>query len=493
MISKDEIKMVAIYLRVSRDEEGVGLEKVLKNQRKTLKDFCLFKGWNFEIYEEVASSVDENRSQLNLMMEKVKQKRYDAILVKAVDRLAREAVTFAKIQKQLAELNVFLATPSQTFDWNNPGDNLSFDMLNLFAKHEYRTIRERLMSGKLGRAKEGLWVHGIPPLGYDKDHESGKLVPNDKVEIVHFIFNSIIEGKTVTDVYKMLNARGIKTRADKDFSFNSILRIVNNEAYIGRIVTRKRAGKHGRPVPKKDWVIGEGYHKAIIDKDVWDKANKIVNTYSFKAPKAKNRVYPTTKLIRCGNCGRSQGSQKASSNGKLYLKTCQGPGCRNRSYAYEPILRSIREQVLNHTSEIAEQIEEFEQRDTGAEIEAQKTQINKEIAKTEKQLKNLTKFLIDETLTPTEYAEQKPEYVEKLEKLYEQLEIIEQQDPTDKIRELEEIKQRVEYLQEKWQFLDGEGLTDVEVNFALSAIIEKVEWTYQHGEDVVPELKITYK
>lgn len=54
------------------------------------------------------------------------------------------------------------------------------------------------------------------------------------------------------------------------------------------------------------------------------------------------------------------------------------------------------------------------------------------------------------------------------------------------------MKQRIEYLLQNWQCLDGEGLTDEEVNRSLHFIIERIEWTYGKGDEQ-PTVRIIYK
>ncbi|MED3395503.1 hypothetical protein [Bacillus wiedmannii] len=80
---------------------------------------------------------------------------------------------------------------------------------------------------------------------------------------------------------------------------------------------------------------------------------------------------------------------------------------------------------------------------------------------------------IEGDLNPTRYCERKAEYEEKIANLH-------------------EMKQRIEYLLQNWQFLDGEGLTDEEVNRSLHFIIERIEWTYAKGDEQ-PTVKIKYK
>ena len=95
-----------------------------------------------------------------------------------------------------------------------------------------------------------MWVHGDPPLGYDKDPVTRKLVKNANAEHVTYIFKAIADGKTIPDICHELNeVMGVRTRTGKKFAYNSICRIVNNEVYTGTLVYNKY-WKNGKNVQK---------------------------------------------------------------------------------------------------------------------------------------------------------------------------------------------------------------------------------------------------
>lgn len=92
---------------------------------------------------------------------------------------------------------------------------------------------------------------------------------------MRFIFNSIVEGKTVSDVYKELNVMGIKTRTNSKFAFNSIVRIVNNEVCKGTIVSNKYLNKNSMR-PKSEWNYIPDVHPTIVDEATWEKQTKLL-------------------------------------------------------------------------------------------------------------------------------------------------------------------------------------------------------------------------
>ncbi|MHC2832619.1 recombinase family protein [Bacillus sp. F9_6S_D1_P_5] len=489
MAFTENIRHVAIYLRLSRDEENKGIDEILANHRKTLTELCDRNKWSYDLYQEIASGADRKRQQLDDMLVKVERNEYDAIVVNAVDRLGRDKKHTADIQEKLFVNDTFIVTPDRIFDWDDDNDMMLLDFNSLLAAQELRITKRRLQKGKLAASEKGLWVHGDPPLGYDKDPITRKLVKNKNAEHITYIFKAIADGKTIPEVCDELNeVMGVRTRTGKKFAYNSICRIVNNEVYTGDLIYNKYWKKR-KERPKNEWKRIENAHPAIIDKETWTKVNEIVNTYSFSAPRSKNKIYPTTKLIFCGNCGKVQGTQMAHT-GKLYIKICRY--CKNRTYQYEPILKLIKEDVGNHVPKILNDIKELEQNDNGAEMKYKMNQIQKQMNKITTALDTIETMRIEGDLTPTRYRERKAEYEGKMEQLHLELQESAKQNSQEKIANLHEMKQRIEYLLQNWQFLDGEGLTDEEVNRSLHFIIERIEWTYAKGDEQ-PTVKIKYK
>lgn len=484
-----EIKNVALYLRLSRDEENQGIDTVLANHRETLINFCNQNKWKYTVYQEIASSYDMVREKLTEMLEKVKQDEYDAVVVMDVDRLSRNDYDASVIFKMLSDSNTAIVTPDKTYNWDNDGDNLLLKIQSIVAAQEYKQIKKRMQRGKQFATEQGYWVHGTPPLGYDKDSETRKLVPNDEAKHVQFIFNSIVDGRTVSEVYHQLNRMGVKTKNSSKFAFNSIMRIVNNEVYKGTIVSNRYIAKD-KQKPKNEWIYIDNAHEPIVNKQTWDRANKIVNSYSFSAPRSKNKIYPTSKLIVCGNCGKVQGAQLAHT-GKLYLKICSK--CKNRSFLYEPILKRIKAEISTRVPLIVNEVRDIQQNGNASEVEYKKQQIEKHIQTASKALEKLLPLYEEDIINLKQFKERKAYREQEIRELKQELEQVTRTDPRDKIASLQEMKKRLEHLLNNWECIDGEGLTDEQVNRSLHFIVECIKWTYPKGKNVEPKLEIIYK
>jgi site-specific DNA recombinase len=489
LYNNDDIKHVAVYLRLSRDEENQGIEKILENHRKTLIALCNENNWSYELFEEVASSSTIiNREQMVRLLDRVQQNYYDAVVVMDIDRLSRNEYDASIIKRILFETETFIITPYKMYDLTRDDDSLLLGITNLIASGEYKQILKRMRRGKQYAQQQGHWTNGIAPLGYSKDTKTKKLVPNERANHVQFIFSEIAKGTTIPSLLRQLNNMGIKTRQGFDFKYNSIQRIVKNEAYKGTIISNRTIGKHIDTRPEEEWIVVHNAHPSIVDEDTWETANKFVNEYGFKAPRSKNRTYPTSNLIFCGNCGKLQGCNYHKHVDKIYIKHCK---CGNRTFHYDPVLRKIKEEVLQHKDSILEALETLEEGKQEDNTQFKKDQLTARLNKSKKALERID-FLFEEgEYDIIKYRTNKAKRLDEIKLVEQELLILEQEDQEVKIDSLKEQIKAIEELVGKWDYLDGEGYSDEKVNRLLHGLISGILWTYEKGSSN-PQMRIVF-
>ncbi|PFO03737.1 recombinase [Bacillus sp. AFS076308] len=490
LFNNENIKHVAIYLRLSRDEENLGIEQVLANHRQTLIDLCNENKWSYEIFEEVASSSTiKEREQMVKLLDRIEQDYYDAVVVMDIDRLSRNEYDASIIKRILFETETYIVTPNRMYDLSRDDDSLLLGITNLIASGEYKQILKRMRRGKEYAQKQGHWTNGIAPLGYNKNPKTKKLEPNERVEDVKFIFSEIVKGTTIPNLIKQLDNMSIKTREGYSFHYNAIQRIINNEAYKGTIISNRTTGKHANTIrPKEEWIIVHNAHPSIVDENTWNTANKIVTEYSFKAPRSKNRVYPTTSLIYCANCGKVQGNNYHPHIDKFYIKHCK---CGNRGFYYNPALALIKEEVLGYKENILEELAKLEEGKQEDNTQYKKEKLISQLNKSKKALKKLIIFLEDDDIDIVEFRERKAERQEQIKLIEEELLALDKEDKSAKIDTLKEQIKAIDSLVGKWNFLDGEGLSDEQVNRLLHGLISGILWSYKKGQES-PNLTIIY-
>ena len=181
---------------------------------------------------------------------------------------------------------------------------LTLNILLSFAQFEREVTAERIRDKVRASRMKGMWMGGVPPLGYEvKDRKL--IIKEADAANVRWIFARFIEIGSGTELARELTARGVKTsrgnRIDKKF----IYRMLNNRAYIGEAVHK------GDSYP--------GEHNAIIDRVVWDKVHSIL-TESPRKRAARTRA-DTPALLKgllYGPDGAAFSPTHTRKKGKLY-------------------------------------------------------------------------------------------------------------------------------------------------------------------------------
>jgi len=168
---------VAIYLRVST------VDQTTLNQEIELKSYC--ERNNYEIYkiykDEGVSGIKTSRPQLDLMLQDMRNKSFDAIIVWKFDRLGRSTSHLLQVLEELKNKNVRLIATSQNIDTDTPMGKFFFTILSGFAEMEREIIKERIKLGLERRKKEGKLL-GRPIGSKDKKYrkKSGYLLRYQK-------------------------------------------------------------------------------------------------------------------------------------------------------------------------------------------------------------------------------------------------------------------------------------------------------------------------
>lgn len=156
---------VAIYLRVSTADQTV------LNQELELKQYCERQGYEvYRIYkEEGVSGAKTSRPQLDLMLQDMRNKFFEAVIVWKFDRLGRNTQHLLQVLEELRNKNVRLIATSQNIDTDTPMGKFFFIILSGFAEMERELIRERILLGLERRRKQGKRL-GRPQGSKDKGY-----------------------------------------------------------------------------------------------------------------------------------------------------------------------------------------------------------------------------------------------------------------------------------------------------------------------------------
>lgn len=313
-------KNVALYLRKSREDEELK-EETLSRHETMLTEYCARHSLNIvKVYREVVSGENiANRPEMLRLLDDVSSGLYDGVVCIEIERLSRgNPVDQMEILDVFKGSHTLIYTLNKTYDLNNEEiDEEYFEFALFMSRREYKTIKRRLLRGRMHAAEEGLYTCSQAPYGYDrqKTEKGFTLSPNEKESaVVRFIFSEYVKGVGAYVIANKLNEQGTKTKKGHSWTAPLIIRMIQNKIYIGFI----HIWKYNK------WV--EGKHPGIIDPEVFERAQQLHSTKSPTVRAKYTTQNPLAGLVRCGECGRIMQRTARRSQGYEYL-TCVNPSC----------------------------------------------------------------------------------------------------------------------------------------------------------------------
>ena len=290
----------AIYTRKSTEH---GLEQEfnsLQNQEEACKAYIAsqeFNGWQYyKTYSDAAiSGGTMERPALKQMLDDMAHGLVNTVVVYKVDRLSRSILDFHNMMKYFEKYGVNFVSITQSFDTSTSMGKLTLNMLLSFAQFEREVSSERVRDKIRASKAKGLWMGGVPPLGYDVVDK--KLVPNTtEVTNVRKLFEKYLELQSVNalteyaaahKIYakRWTTAKGI-IKGGRPIAKMSMHRILRDKIYIGQIGN------------KKEGTFAKGEHEPIIPEELFNRVQvALANNSNNKSPSTRAPNILTGKLF----------------------------------------------------------------------------------------------------------------------------------------------------------------------------------------------------
>ena len=300
----------AIYTRKS-SEEGLEQEfNSLDAQREACEAYVASQkseGWTLhpDHYDDGGVSGGTlDRPALKRLLADIEEGRVDVVVVYKIDRLSRALMDFAKLVEVFDRNNVTFVSVTQSFNTTTSMGRLTLNILLSFAQFEREVIGERIRDKVAASRKRGMWMGGVVPLGYEvKDR---KLVINEpEAATVRMIFERFLKIGSATSLARSLAAEHVRSRRGKLIDKGFLYKMLINRVYIGDAVHK------GTAYP--------GEHKAIISRELWDKAHSIMA--ASPRSRASNTRAQTPSLLKgllFGPTGGAMSPSHTRKGGRLY-------------------------------------------------------------------------------------------------------------------------------------------------------------------------------
>lgn len=326
-------KIVALYERLSREDENMGESYSIQNQKKLLEDYCREKGWTrFKHFtDDGISGTTFERPEFKQMMNAVHDGEVDTIIIKDMSRLGRDYLVVGQLREVFRKQGVRLIAINDNHDSDRGDDDfLVFrDVMNeMYAKDISKKIRSTFKQ----KGKSGKHVASSCPYGYLKDENDGDhwIVDEEAAEVVRQIYQWTIDGFGPYQISKLLEEKKVEIPAvhmarygqglNKSKTFknpygwgsSTVVGILKKYEYLGHTVNFKTAkhfkDKKSHYVSEDNWVIFENTQEPIITQEMFDTVQKIRSNVR-RYPDGWGEFHVLTGLMYCADCGADKVTQ----------------------------------------------------------------------------------------------------------------------------------------------------------------------------------------
>ncbi len=267
--------------------------------------------WEFvDIYadEGITGLRMDKRDDFLRMIRDCRKGKIDRILTKSISRFSRNTRECLQIIRELKSIGVTVCFEKEHLDTAEISDEMLLTFFSGNAQQESMTISTNMRWSYQNRMKKGRFITCKAPFGYRL--VDGILeIDEQEAEIVRYIFDSYLNGRSKDEIAADLTGMGISTRDKKDrWQYTSVDYILKNERYIGDALLQKRYTTDILPFQKKrnngekDKYYIKYSHPSILSRDIFERTQEL-NRSRVLPSMSKRSVYPLSKRIVCGECG----------------------------------------------------------------------------------------------------------------------------------------------------------------------------------------------
>ena len=299
---------VAVYARVSTDsnEQLASLESQKNHYERYIKARPDWEYAGLYYDEGVSGTSMAKRDGLLRLLEDCDTGLIDYIIVKSISRFSRNTVDSIETVRRLCEKGIYIYFEKEKIDTGKMEGELLLSILSSLAESESHSIAE---NNKWSIQKR--YQNGTFKIGYD--NVDGKMVINkEQADVVRWIFDELLSGKSTRDIAKELNDAGIHTKRGGRWNSGVISGMVRNEKYKGDVLCQKtytddRFNRHDNNGERTQYYYRD-HHEAIVSREKHEAANAIIDLNASEkgvrdnTEKYKKRYVYSGKII-CGECG----------------------------------------------------------------------------------------------------------------------------------------------------------------------------------------------
>jgi DNA invertase Pin-like site-specific DNA recombinase len=314
----------ALYIRLSKEDDGTSESESVANQRSLLREFCAKH--RIYVYDEYVddgySGGNFDRPAFTRMISDIEAKNVNMVITKDMSRFGRDYIqTGHDMERYFPEKSVRYISLLDGIDTGlelSANDITPFRAIinDLYAKD----ISKKIKSVKRDKQRKGLFIGWKPSYGYKSspDNSNVLMVDDEAAAVVRDIFEMALTGMSCRQIAVRLNDKGVQTPAQYSnlktarkgpysglWSSERVTFILKNRVYVGDMVQRRMEkvsykSEKCRRLPESEWAIVENTHEPIIDRGTFERAGLMIE--SRKKTRLRTYDYLLKGLIYCKEC-----------------------------------------------------------------------------------------------------------------------------------------------------------------------------------------------
>lgn len=348
------------YLRLSKEDDDIAKSETLQsnsieNQKEYIEDYIHSKPEikivDFYV-DDGYSGVNFDRPDFQRMLQDIKNKKIDCVIVKDLSRLGRNYIEVGRyIERLFPLLGVRFIAINDNFDSADDtaaSNNIIIPFKNLINDAYCRDISIKIRSHLEVKRKRGEFIGAFAVYGYMRGKDKNKLIVDPyAAEIVKEIFGMKMDGMSQQAIADELNSLGIlspaeykkeqgsgyktvfQTHSKAKWTAMAVMRVLTNEIYVGTLIQGKESTpnykvKVREKRPREEWIRIENAHEAIISRADFEIISDIIQK-DTRVTAGKRAVSIYSGYLVCADCGCSMVRKKAYSGSFEYVYyVCSG-------------------------------------------------------------------------------------------------------------------------------------------------------------------------
>jgi DNA invertase Pin-like site-specific DNA recombinase len=310
---------VAAYCRVSTDsdEQATSYEAQVEHYTDFIKKNPEWEFAGIFADDGISGTNTKKREEFNRMIDEAMAGKIDMIVTKSISRFARNTLDCLKYIRQLKEKNIPVYFEKENINTMDAKGEVLLTIMASLAQQESQSLSQNVKLGFQYRYQQGqITVNHNRFLGYTKDEKGQLIIDPDEAVVVRRIYREYLEGASLQQICRGLEADGILTGAGKKkWRPESVKKILQNEKYIGDALLQKTYTVdflEKKRVPNNGIVpqyYVENSHEAIIPRDLYMQVQEemIRRANLHSGQERKKRVYSSkyalSSIVYCSKCG----------------------------------------------------------------------------------------------------------------------------------------------------------------------------------------------